>query len=73
VIDYKTDARPPSGPGDVEASYLQQLACYRAAAMAIWPERLVEAGILWTATPSVMLLPGDWLDGALANGAISPA
>jgi len=71
VVDFKTDAGPPSTPEAVPENYLLQLACYRSAAKAIWPERLVDAAILWTAAPALMALPGPLMDSALAAHNIS--
>ncbi len=71
VVDFKTDAGPPATPEAVPENYLLQLACYRSAAKAIWPERLVDAAILWTAAPALMALPGPLMDGAFAAHKIS--
>ncbi len=73
VVDFKSDARPPVTPDDVPAAYLAQLACYHAAAAALWPQRLAEAAILWTASRSLMHLPAPLLARALAARTIAPA
>lgn len=72
VADYKTNASPPDNVGDVPEAYVAQMAAYRALVARIHPGRPVEAWLVWTATPSVMVLPADLLDRALdkALGAI---
>jgi ATP-dependent helicase/nuclease subunit A len=69
VVDFKTDAQPAATPGDVPGAYLLQLGCYRAALAALYPQRLVNAAILWTAGPVLMPLDGAMLDQALAEWA----
>jgi ATP-dependent helicase/nuclease subunit A len=73
VVDFKSDARPPDTAEQVPQPYLVQLACYHAAVAALWPERLAEAAILWTATPLLMPVPPPLLTRALAARAISAA
>ena len=67
VVDFKTDARVPERENDVPMAYLAQLGAYRAALRGVWPERLVEAAILWTADPRLMRLAAPLLDKALAE------
>jgi ATP-dependent helicase/nuclease subunit A len=67
VVDFKTDAQPPAAANAVSQGYLRQLACYRAGLAALYPERVVEAAILWTAGPVLMPLDGEMIDRALAN------
>jgi ATP-dependent helicase/nuclease subunit A len=71
VVDFKTDAQPPETQDGVPAAYLAQLGAYRAALAAIWPERLVEAAILWTRGPRLMRLDPARMDRALAEAAAS--
>jgi ATP-dependent helicase/nuclease subunit A len=67
VVDFKTDARPATAPGEISETYLLQLACYHAALAALYPERVVAAAILWTAGPALMSIDGGILDRALAE------
>lgn len=67
AVDYKTNADVPSKPQATPLGILRQMAAYRAALHGIWPDRRIETGILWTATRSLMVLPGDLLDQALAG------
>jgi len=56
VIDYKTNRPPPRRPEDVEVAYLRQLASYRAALTAIYPEKSVRCALLWTDGPNLMAI-----------------
>ncbi len=67
VVDFKTDARPPSDSGAVPRAYLAQLACYHEAVSAIYPQHSVAAAILWTAVPNLMPLDRADLQAALAE------
>ncbi|MHA1528397.1 MAG: PD-(D/E)XK nuclease family protein, partial [Alphaproteobacteria bacterium] len=69
VVDFKTDAQPPAVARDTPESYLAQLGCYRTALAALYPDRAVEAAILWTNGPALMPLDGKTLDRALAKHA----
>jgi ATP-dependent helicase/nuclease subunit A len=62
IVDYKTNRPPPTRVEDVPAAYLGQLAAYRAALAAIWPDRPVRCALLWTDAPRLMEIPGDLLD-----------
>lgn len=64
VLDYKT-GRPPQNPGNVPVSHLRQMAVYRALASDLYPDRTVEAAILWTAVPAIARLEPAALDEAL--------
>ncbi|MBE0578079.1 double-strand break repair helicase AddA [Devosia sp.] len=61
VVDYKSDASVPGGPGDVPGNYLTQLGLYALVAGQLFPGRTVRAGILWTRLESLMFLPSDKL------------
>lgn len=65
VADYKTNANPPAAPEAVPEAYLAQMAAYRALIAQVHPGRPVEAWLVWTALPSVMVLPPALLDAAL--------
>jgi ATP-dependent helicase/nuclease subunit A len=66
VLDFKT-GRPPANLCDASEGHLRQLAVYRALAQDLYPDRPVEAAILWTATPDIAVLEDAALDGALAR------
>ncbi|MGB3337246.1 MAG: double-strand break repair helicase AddA [Devosia sp.] len=61
VVDYKSDALVPGGPGDVPGNYLTQLGLYALVAGQLFPGRQVRAAILWTRLESLMFLPSDVL------------
>jgi ATP-dependent helicase/nuclease subunit A len=61
VVDYKSDASVPGGPGDVPGNYLTQLGLYALVAGQLFPGRTVRAAILWTRLESLMFLPSDVL------------
>ena len=67
VVDYKSDALVPGGPGDVPGNYVTQLGLYALVAGQLFPGRTVRAAILWTQLESLMNLPSDIL-GAGAEG-----
>ncbi len=67
IVDFKTNRPPPETPDEVAPLYKRQLAAYRAALRAIYPEKRVRAALLWTAAPRLMELPEDVLDRAAAS------
>lgn len=72
VVDFKTDTRVPTRPADVPPAYLAQLAAYCTALGESWPDRKIEAAIVWSAVPGLMVLPADLLAGALSGAARPP-
>jgi ATP-dependent helicase/nuclease subunit A len=66
VLDFKT-GRPPADLHDASEGHLRQLAVYRALAQDLYPDRPVDAAILWTAAPDIVVLEQAALDGALAR------
>ncbi|WEK04067.1 MAG: double-strand break repair helicase AddA [Candidatus Devosia phytovorans] len=64
VIDYKSDASVPEGPGGVKGNYLTQLGLYALVAGQLFPGRTVRAAILWTQLESLMFLPPEQLAAA---------
>jgi ATP-dependent helicase/nuclease subunit A len=73
IVDYKTLRPPPADVGSVPPAYLHQLAAYRAAVAAIYPDRPVEAAILWTDGPVLMPIPATLLDLSRVAAEVSPA
>ena len=51
VADFKTGRDPPADAGAIPAAHLRQMAAYRAALRVIFPDRPVEAALLYTAAP----------------------
>jgi ATP-dependent helicase/nuclease subunit A len=69
AVDFKTDAQPPARPGDASEPYLRQMAAYREALRALYPDQEIIVALLWTATPALHPLPDPALDAALARAA----
>nr|WP_018632072.1 double-strand break repair helicase AddA [Neomegalonema perideroedes] len=65
VVDFKTGAPPK--PEKISLGHRRQLAVYRAAAMEIFPGRLVEAALLWLDKPRLDRLDPQDLDQRLAE------
>ncbi len=79
VIDYKTGRHAPVSAADVAPAYLRQMAAYRAALMVIFPGRIVDAALVYTAVPRLIALsPADLaphkpgLEPAKANLSATP-
>ena len=64
IADFKTGA-PPKGV--MPASYALQLALYRAAIQALYPEREVAAFLIWTEGPRIEALSEDMAKAAFAT------
>ena len=62
VADFKTGRAIPSEAAEVPPAYLRQMAAYRAALKTIFPDRPVEAILLYTSGPKLLVLPAELLD-----------
>ena len=62
VADFKTGRKVPASASEVPLAHLRQMAAYRAALRTIFPDRPVEAALLYTSGPALHLLPSDLLD-----------
>jgi len=62
IADFKTGRRAPATLADIPAAHLRQMAAYRAALRVIFPDRPVEAALLYTAAPVLHALPEALLD-----------
>ena len=69
VLDYKTQRPVPPAPKDVSSAYLSQMAAYRQALAAIYPDRPIRCCLLWTDGPRLMELPADLLDAHAPHSA----
>ena len=67
AVDFKSHRTVPGTPDRVPEGILRQMAAYRDALAAIWPDRRVEAAILWTRTARLMPLPDALMTAALAR------
>ncbi len=62
VVDFKTSRRAPATLEEVPAYHLRQMAAYVAALRVVFPDKVVEASLLYTATPALFVLPDAVLD-----------
>ena len=62
VVDFKTGRRAPGSIGEVPPYHLRQMSAYAAALRVIFPDRAVEAALLYSAGPVLYVLPEDLLD-----------
>ncbi|HEX4693823.1 double-strand break repair helicase AddA [Sphingomonas sp.] len=62
IVDFKTGRRVPLDLGEIPVFHLRQMAAYAAALRVIFPDRAVEAALLYTAAPRLFDLPADLLD-----------
>ncbi|TAJ65824.1 double-strand break repair helicase AddA [Brevundimonas sp.] len=67
VIDYKTNRPAPARVEDADPAYLLQLAVYAAILRDLYPDRAVEAALVWTDGPRLMAVRQALLDAALAE------
>jgi len=58
VIDYKTGRVAPGSLAEVPPGHLAQMTAYAEALRVIFPDRRVEASLLYTAAPRLITLPG---------------
>ncbi len=61
IVDFKTGRRVPSGLDGVPRHHLDQMGAYAAALFAIFPGRVIEAALLYTAGPTLISLPAETL------------
>ncbi|MES3152842.1 double-strand break repair helicase AddA [Sphingomonas faeni] len=61
VVDFKTGRRAPRGIDDVPEYHLKQMAAYAEALSVIFPGRSVEAALLYTAGPRLIVLNDETL------------
>jgi ATP-dependent helicase/nuclease subunit A len=57
IIDFKTSRAPPVRVEDVPLAYVRQMAAYAAALAAIHADRRIEAALLYTQAPRLLVLP----------------
>ncbi len=67
LVDFKSDADPTMEPERVKPAYLQQLGLYALVAGQLFPDRQVEAAILWTSLESLLKLPATALAEAVGG------
>ena len=57
IVDFKSNFVVPDRPEQVPDGLILQLAAYAQAVSLIYPDRVIEAAILWTSAPKLMALP----------------
>ena len=57
VVDFKTGRRAPASPDEIPTYHLKQMAAYAEALAVIFPDRPVEAALLYTSGPVLFELP----------------
>ena len=78
VVDFKTGRTAPATLDAVPTYHLRQMAAYVAALEVIFPDRPVEAALLYTAGPTLFALPAELITAhkpgfAAAEQSLSPA
>jgi len=63
IVDYKTMRPVPAGLEAVPLLYLEQLAAYRAAIAAVFPDKEIRCALLWTDGPILMPVLPEKLSG----------
>jgi ATP-dependent helicase/nuclease subunit A len=61
VVDFKTGRTVPQTVAQVATAHLRQMAAYVAALEIVFPDRPIEAALLFTAGPRLLVLPPDLL------------
>ena len=61
LIDFKTGRRVPADADEVPLHHQRQMAAYAAALAVIFPDRPIEAALLYTAGPRLIAVPADRL------------
>jgi ATP-dependent helicase/nuclease subunit A len=65
VIDYKTNRPAPDRIEDADPAYVLQLAVYVAVLRRLYPDRPIEAALVWTDGPKLTPAPQGLMDAAL--------
>lgn len=61
IVDFKTGRRVPGGLEAVPQHHLRQMAAYAAALRVIFPQAAIDAALLYTSGPRLIVLPPDLL------------
>ena len=65
IADYKTNRPPPDDVALVAPVYIRQMAVYRAAMQALYPDHAIKCVLIWTHGARAMRIPDTLLDRAL--------
>ncbi|MEJ6789483.1 double-strand break repair helicase AddA [Brevundimonas sp. BR2-1] len=67
VADYKTNRPAPDRIEDADPAYVLQMAVYASVLARLYPDRAVEAALVWTDGPRLMAVPAELMQAALAG------
>ena len=67
VVDFKSNRPAPARIEDADPAYVLQAALYVSILRQLYPDRPVEAALVWTDGPKLMPVPSAMIDAALAN------
>lgn len=67
AVDFKTNRTVPQCPEECPEGILRQMGAYAQALQQIYPGRVIETAIVWTAACKLMPLPHDSVIAALQN------
>jgi len=67
VVDYKTNRPAPDRIEDADPAYVAQMAAYVAVLRTLYPDRPVEAALVWTDGPKLMAVPEAMMAEALTQ------
>jgi ATP-dependent helicase/nuclease subunit A len=67
VADYKSNRPSPDRVEDADEAYLVQMSVYVAVLRAIFPGRTIEAALVWTDGPKLMVLPDELVETTLTR------
>lgn len=67
VVDFKSNRPAPDDVEDADPAYILQMAIYAAVLRRLYPDRAVEAALVWTDGPKLMAVPQGLMDAALEN------
>ncbi len=67
VVDFKTNRPSPDDIAAADPAYLRQMALYAAVLADIFPDRRIEAAIVWTDGPKLMPVPENLMVQTLAD------
>lgn len=67
IADYKTNATPPAKGEEPPEPYVAQLALYRAVLAKIYPDKPIDAWLIWTETLEITHLSETQMEAALSR------
>ncbi len=59
AVDFKSGRGAPARPEAIPRLYVRQMAAYRALLTALYPDRAIRCGLVWTASGEVTWLPDE--------------